>query len=124
MSYDPNNLWTEAEDNAISVFYPRHGAKWEGWAEVLPHRTKMAIVRRASSIGASPKRPERPREKKPRKVEIEPYDYVMTPDPHEGQIAAYMEAGMTLSEIDRRMHWYSGTTRRILTEKWDRERNA
>lgn len=48
MSYDPNNLWSEVEDNAVRQFYPRHGSKWAGWSEVLPNRTTKAISGRAA----------------------------------------------------------------------------
>ena len=78
MSYDPNNLWSEVEDNAVRQFYPRHGSKWAGWSEVLPNRTTRAISARAARLGVT-------RVRKNPKVDERniKFDYTKEPDPNE-----------------------------------------
>lgn len=127
MSYDPNNLWSEVEDNAVREFYARHGPKWVGWPEVLPNRTPRAISARAARLGV--KGPPRPEPKHPRRERKKPegderhikFDYTKEPDPNESYVLACMKAGLTPAEIDKKRHWWSGTTIRILTERWARE---
>lgn len=116
MSYDPNNLWSEVEDNAVRQFYPRHGSKWAGWSEVLPNRTTRAISARAARLGV-------PRVRKNPKVDERhiKFDYTKEQDPNERYVLACMREGLTLTEIDKKRHWRSGTTIRILTERWARE---
>lgn len=48
--------WTPEEDAMLREHFPRHGAGWGGWAEVLPGRSERAIVLRAFRlcIGVSP----------------------------------------------------------------------
>ena len=48
-------------------------------------------------------------------------DYTKEPDPNERYVLACMRAGLTPTQIDRKRHWWSGTTIRILTERWARE---
>lgn len=126
MTYDPNNLWSEVEDNVVRQFYTRHGSKWAGWSEVLPNRTTRAISARAARLGVpSPPRPE----PKPKRVRKNPkvderhikFDYTKEPDPNERYVLACMREGLTPTEIDKKRHWWSGTTIRILTERWARE---
>lgn len=127
MSYDPNNLWSEAEDNAVRQFYARHGPKWIGWPEVLPNRTPRAISARATRLGV--KGPPRPKPKHPRRERKKPegderhysVGAAREPDPNEKYVLTCMRVGLTPSEIDKRRHWWSGTTIRILREKWERE---
>lgn len=127
MTYDPNNLWSEVEDNAVRQFYPRHGSKWAGWSEVLPNRTTRAISARAARLGVPP--PPKQEPKYPRRERKEPQgderhhkvSIVRIPDPNEKYVLACMKAGLTPTEIDRKRHWWSGTTIRILTERWARE---
>ena len=116
MNYDPNNLWSEVEDNAVRQFYPRHGSKWAGWSEVLPNRTTRAISARAARLGV-------PRVRKNPKVDERniKFDYTREPDPNERYVLACMREGLTPAEIDKKRHWWSGTTIRILTERWARE---
>ena len=124
VSYDPANLWSEAEDRAVAVYYPRHGTGWEGWAEVLPNRTKRAIAARAARIGVAIVRgPRRPRAYKPKAADPRHKSkrIRLEPDPYEGTVIDYMAQGMTPSEIDACMGWHTGTTRLILTNRWERE---
>lgn len=44
-------LWTEAEDALVRRHYPRHGMRWQGWDELLPHRSLNAIRVRAHGLG-------------------------------------------------------------------------
>lgn len=121
------SLWSEAEDNAIQVYYPDHGRSWDGWAEVLPNRTLRAIQMRAQRLGATQyKVPqgERPkRRKKPREGDERHHAFHVTPsaDPMERVIANYMRDGYTPSEIDAMMKWPPNRTAYILTQRWDRE---
>lgn len=116
MTYDPNNLWSEVEDNAVRQFYPRHGSKWAGWSEVLPNRTTRAISARAARLGV-------PRVRKNPKVDERHIksDYTKEQDPNERYVLACMREGLTHTEIDKKRHWWPGTTIRILTERWARE---
>lgn len=117
MTYDPNNLWSEVEDNAVRQFYPRHGSKWAGWSEVLPNRTTRAISARAARLGVPRRERKEPQgDERHRKVSME-----RIPDPNEKYVLACMRAGLTPTQIDRKRHWWSGTTIRILTERWARE---
>lgn len=45
-----NPAWTEEETEALRRHYPEHGPAWEGWAELLPGRSRSAIVQRASVL--------------------------------------------------------------------------
>lgn len=42
-----NARWTKAEDEALKLHFPLHGAKWEGWKTLLPGRSSKAISCRA-----------------------------------------------------------------------------
>ena len=53
--------------------------------------------------------------------EVEKFDYTREPDPNERYVLACMREGLTHAEIDKKRHWWSGTTIRILTERWARE---
>lgn len=46
-----NARWTKAEDEALKLHFPLHGAKWEGWQALLPDRTAKAISVRAHTLG-------------------------------------------------------------------------
>ena len=43
--------WTAEEDALVREHYPSHGATWEGWRELLPHRSLNAIRVRAHGLG-------------------------------------------------------------------------
>lgn len=119
-----DDRWTDAQDQILRDNYPKHGGRWDGWATLLPNRTNRAIGARAQRIGLVRQRPQRKqRPKRPRAADEHHRDkeIVQEPDPHEDYVLACMDAGMTPTEIDRRMHWFSGTTRLILTNRWERE---
>lgn len=111
--------WTEAEDNALRVYYPRHGTDWDGWAEVLPGRTRKAIGGRAARIGVTVKRA-KPIPKPKRKVEVHQQRSV-GPSGYDKHVRRCMEQGMSPSQIDSMMGWWPGKAVRILTTMWDRE---
>ncbi len=46
-----NRTWTSAEDEIVRDNYPMHGAKWDGWEQLLPGRTTVAIQARAYKLG-------------------------------------------------------------------------
>ena len=45
--------WTPDEDAAIREHYPEHGARWNGWARLMPDRmpTHDDVAHRAMAIG-------------------------------------------------------------------------
>lgn len=43
--------WTPEEDELVRRHYPRHGMRWQGWDELLPHRSLNAIRVRAHGLG-------------------------------------------------------------------------
>lgn len=43
--------WTPEEDELVRSHYPRHGMRWQGWDELLPHRSLNAIRVRAHGLG-------------------------------------------------------------------------
>lgn len=70
---------------------------------------------RASRLGvSSPPRKKKPRQEGPIGIRAEPQEY-------EERIMALMGRGMTPIEIDQTMHWWAGTTIRILRERWERQ---
>jgi hypothetical protein len=124
--------WSDSEDRALRVFYPKHGPSWVGWPEVLNGRTKNSIKERARILGLrAPVPPRKERPEKPNKPKRKPahkegmhYEKVevpYTPDPYEDYVIACMEAGMTPAQIDEKMKWYVGTTTKILTRRWEHE---
>lgn len=123
--------WSESEDRALKTYYPRHGRSWKGWREVLPDRTEPAIAERARRLGIrpevsgrgshrheiSPEPQERPRGDR--------WHYAVVPtrptkDPYEAQVVRYMNEGMTPTEIDRKMGWFRGSARLIMSNRWAR----
>ncbi|MBQ9006737.1 MAG: hypothetical protein IJ092_10255 [Atopobiaceae bacterium] len=97
-------VWSDAEDDAVREFYPRHGGSWAGWAEVLPGRTKAAIRVRAGRIGVTTteaKGVARPRR-----------------DPYDTAVTRGMSEGRTPAEIDAERHWTPGTAKRVLMGMW------
>ena len=50
-------LWSEEEVRLLREHYPDHGAKWAGWAEVLPGRTEGAIGNAAVRRGLTRRTP-------------------------------------------------------------------
>lgn len=114
--------WTEAEENAVRVYWPEHGPHWDGWQEVLPTRSIGAIRTKASRIGVSEPPERKPRKKRKEAVRQYRHTYASTPDPYEGYVLNMMDRGMTPEQIDEKMKWYPGTARRILSERWAREK--
>ena len=45
------NGWTEEEKETVRREYPVHGRNWDGWVEVLPGRTRIAVADMAHSLG-------------------------------------------------------------------------
>ena len=132
MAYDPNNPWTDAEINALRVYYPLHGPSWEGWAEVLNGRSRKAIQRKAGLLDIfhedgrkSPNRKRPLKGDRLRTYEFEThrnYEFVPTPDPYETHVMKLLEKGMSFQAIDRQMHWHPGRAKQILEERWKREK--
>lgn len=128
MAYDPSRVWTDAEIHALRVYYPIHGADWDGWAEVLDGRSTKAIRRKAGLLDIyhedMRKSPERKRpEKEYRGPQYREHEFKPTPDPYERLILRLMHEGKSLSEIDRQMHWHPNRAKQILMERWKRETN-
>lgn len=96
--------WSEEEKEVLLRLYPEHGAAWDGWRELLPGRSYDAIRGKAVKLNVGTREPT------PR----------VPPDPNEGRVMACMRCGMTPSQIDRREKWWPGTTKRILTSRWER----
>lgn len=118
--------WTDEQDQLLRENYLEHGGRWDGWDALLPNRTHRAISARAHRIGLVRQRPEkagRQRQKRPPAADERHRDkaIVQEPDPHEEYVMACMQAGMLPSEIDKSMRWYRGTTRLILTNRWERD---
>lgn len=125
MSFDPNHRWSEAEDRAIREFYPKHGWSWIGWPEVIPSRTQKAIAARAQRLGITkPRKQATSGKRKGKGGDARHYGKAIRtePDPSERHILKLMEQGMTTTEIDAVEHWTRGTAKRVLIERWSRER--
>lgn len=43
--------WTQAEDAIIRAHISEHGPGWDGWASLLPGRSKNAIAARKNKLG-------------------------------------------------------------------------
>lgn len=104
-------LWTDSEDELIRSAYPEHGPTWDGWAELLPNRSRRAIGLRASRLGVIMGWREQP--------EDEPI-----PDNgrHDRIVMRGMAAGKSPSQIDRENHWVRGTARRIVLLHWEQDK--
>jgi len=116
--------WNDVEVNALKTYFPIHGSGWEGWSEVLPDRSSKAISVKAASMGIVTSRqhnktPERQRFKREHPERRSGYK---GPDPMEGRIMRMMADGMTPSEIDAEMKWRPGKAKRVITERWAREK--
>lgn len=121
-----DDRWTDEQDQLLRDNYAEHGRAWDGWAVLLPNRTNRAIAARAQRMGLASKRPKRAdsqRQKRPHAADNRHRDraIVWEPDPYEEHVLACMQAGMLPSEIDESMLWYRGTTRLILTNRWERD---
>ena len=114
------NSWSEEEDAALKTFYPRHGASWNGWAEVLPGRTEKAISGRAGRLGVIKERP-KPKPKRSKVPKPEPKLPPAGPSGYDDYVRRCMRSGMAPSQIDSMMGWWPGKTIRILTTMWDKE---
>lgn len=109
--------WTEGEDRLVTMCYPSRGARWDGWHELLPERSSEAIATRARRLGVVRTR------SRVGGGDANHYgfEFVKVPDPCESKVTRMMREGLTPDEIDRRMHWWPSTTKRILAEMWSRE---
>jgi hypothetical protein len=118
--------WSKEEDNAVRTFYPRHGTMWVGWAEVLPGRTPTAVGARARRLGVHVAQEELVRMRrvafdKGRKVGRHyKTSTAKAYDPKDALVDRLMRNGMTPTQIDGRMHWWPGTTTRMLRDRWER----
>lgn len=117
--------WSDVEDDAIRTFYPSHGMMWEGWDEVLPGRTTYSIQNRARRLGVKSLIHHHGRKRNRPKGDSRHYtspSTTPTRDPYESQVMRYMNDGMTPTEIDRKMGWYPGSARLILSNRWQRKK--
>lgn len=129
MAYRAGCNWSDEEDEAIRVYYPSRGRSWDGWKEVLPERTKGAIVERARRLGIKSDHPRRQVEydvEAAMETKRERWYYqvqrVPPKDPYEEQVVRLMHEGMTPTEIDRKMGWFLGSARLIMSNRWLRQR--
>lgn len=114
---NPNGLWSAAEDEALRIYYQEHGPSWGGWSEVLPDRTVRALSSRAGKLGLTSVYHRSDKSAKKRQGVAN-----RVPDPYERQVMRCMNDGMTPTEIDAAMKWNRGTARKIISEKWLREK--
>lgn len=127
MTYNPDQRWSEAQDEMLMVYYPTHGCNWQGWKEVLPERTRRAIEVRAHRLGITSRaKPIRTKPRKPPKRTMTGdgrhhiSEVPLRPDPYEGRVMRMMGEGMTPPEIDKRLKFWPGTARMIISERWRR----
>lgn len=113
--------WTKEDVALLELYYPEHGPSWDGWTELLPNRSVNAITSMARSFGIrkATKKPKPSPDLAHRVVRFE-----LRPDPYEREVVAMMEAGLTPTQIDQRKHWFRGTARLIMSNRWKRERDA
>lgn len=95
--------WTEHEDELIRIAYPEHGQKWDGWAELLPDRSRCAIGRRASRIGVGVGWRDQQDD-----------ETIQENGRHDRIVMRGMAAGKPPSQIDRENHWVRGMAKRIV----------
>lgn len=43
--------WTTRQEGLLERYYPEKGPSWEGWAELMPGRTRQAISQHAHKMG-------------------------------------------------------------------------
>lgn len=111
--------WSEDEKQAMMLYYPEHGGKWEGWKDLLPGRTLYSIYTHARRYGLT-----NSREKPPKRVRVRRAGVTISvKDPYEDYILACMAGGMTPSQVDSKMKWTPGKARLILSERWLRLKN-
>lgn len=109
--------WGEFEELALREFYPRHGPQWEGWDEVLPRRTRHAIMQRAAKLGLRA-----PIIRSKRNVEDGGDEGRMPPHECERMVRRLMRKGLTPSQIDHQMRWMPKTAANILKYMWARDK--
>lgn len=51
--------WTPVEDRMLAKHFRKHGSVWDGWARVLPGRSRNSIAARANRLGLEWPRPRR-----------------------------------------------------------------
>lgn len=100
--------WSSDEVRILRAHYDEeHDHKWVGWESLLPGRTPKAIYNKVLSLRLFKKSDERRYVMD--ETELEYVDRV---------VLACFRAGLTPSQIDEKMHWRPGKTKRILTEIW------
>jgi hypothetical protein len=107
---------SDLEEQMLATYYPRHGAKWKGWAEVLPDRTYEQIRRAASrrhiryggNCGPKPKE----------RDELPPIESI------ERTVEELLASGMAPSQIDARQKWRRGTAAGIDVLIWRRDKES
>lgn len=123
MARNRNTRWSEDEDRALEEFYPSHGSCWVGWRDVLPGRTPKGIEKRARRLRLRKVRRSRKRaEESGDRNHYAKAEIGREPDPYEEYVLACLELGMTPTQVDSSMKWFTGTARRILTEMWARDK--
>lgn len=97
----------------LRAHYPERGPSWAGWREVLPNRTRSAIVKHARSLGLCNRVP---KDEAPEQTGMAGRhgEYVR-------EVRRRMASGMAPSQIDREMHWPEGRAKQILMDTWERE---
>lgn len=109
--------WGEFETLALMEFYPRHGPQWEGWDDVLPNRTRHAIIQKAAKLDLKA-----PIVRSKRNVEDDDDEGSMTPHEYERIVRNLMGEGLSPTQIDQMMHWVPRTAANILKEIWARDK--
>lgn len=108
--------WGEFETLALMEFYPRHGPQWDGWDDVLPNRTRHAIIQKAAKLDLKA-----PIVRSKRNVE-EQDEGRMPPREYERTVTKLMGEGLSPTQIDQRMHWVPSTAASVLREIWRRDK--
>lgn len=88
---------------------------------MLPDKTRKSILNKAIRMGLKKEKTtaEKPAKRTSSKV-VENVDF-NPPDPHDGLVLSLMSLGLTPSEIDRKMGWFRGSARLIVTNIWERQ---
>lgn len=113
----------------VVYYWQKFGSKWAGWKEVLPKRTLRAIGTRANRLGVkAPHKGPKPtkwKRKGSAKGDARHYKTDVEPeaDPHELQVLKMLANGMTLNEIDKAMRWHPSTAKKIMVERWKRDKD-
>lgn len=116
--------WSDDEYEILKANWEGHGRDWIGWESLLPGRTPRAIQRKANGFGlVEPKKPRNKKKEERREPRMPKFGNVRHgADPNERYVMACMRAGMTPTDIDKKMHWFPGTARLIISDKWERDK--